>query len=112
MMLRQKHITLTMYVVHPNTGEQRYAPPEDYLNPSQLRAMGGNPNRILQFAHYLRDLVQKNAGFTPLIHADIKIALNGRVPIRLVSPDLDLVKVPPFTPAYQWVNPYPREPAN
>jgi hypothetical protein len=112
MMLRQKHITLTMYVVHPNTGEQRYAPPEDYLNPSQLRAMGGNPNRILQFAHYLRDLVQKNAGFTPLIHADIEIALNGRVPIRLVSPDLDLVKVPPFTPAYQWVNPYPREPAN
>ena len=111
-MLRQKHITLTMYVVHPNTGEQRYAPPEDYLNPSQLRAMGGNPNRILQFAHYLRDLVQKNAGFTPHIRADIKIALNGRMPIRLVSPELDFVKVPPFTSAYRWVIPYSRDSSN
>ena len=40
----------------PTTGEKRYAPLDDYLNPSQIRSFAGNPDMNLQFAHHLKNL--------------------------------------------------------
>jgi hypothetical protein len=57
MMLRQKITRMQFNVTHPDTGEQRYADPRDYLNTSQFKVFAGNPGMILQFAKHLDQLV-------------------------------------------------------
>ncbi len=103
MMLRQKVIEIRYDLTHPVTGETRYAPLEDYLNASQIRSFSGTPGMVLLFAHHLRNLVQTNAGFTPVVTAEINVSLNGRPFELLVPKNLDLAKLPSFDPAYNWV---------
>jgi hypothetical protein len=105
MMLRQKTNRMTFNVTHPVTGEQRYAVPEDYLNFAQFKHMG-NPTLVLQFVHHLDRLVQKNAGFDPIITAIFEVSLNGREFRELVDPNVDLSEIPAFTPNYLWVTPF------
>jgi len=105
MMLRQKTSRMTFNVTHPVTGEQRYAEPKDYLNFVQLKLIG-NPTLLLQFAHHLDRLVQKNAGFDPIITAKYEVSMNGREFRELVDPNLDLSEIPEFTPNYIWVKPF------
>ena len=105
MMLRQKTSRMTFNVIHPETGEQRYADPEDYLNFLQAKLMG-NPTLLLQFAHHLDHLVKINAGFDPIISAKYEVSINGREFRDLVDPNLDLSKIPKFKPNYLWVKPF------
>jgi vitamin K-dependent gamma-carboxylase len=105
MMLRQKTSRMTFNVTHPVTGEQRYAEPEDYLNFLQLKLMG-NPRLLLQFAHHLDSLVQKNAGFDPIITARFEVSMNGREFRYLVDPNVDLSEIPKFEPSFLWVKPF------
>jgi len=105
MMLRQKTSIGQFIVIHPETGEQRYADPADYLNNVQLKFMG-NPRTMLQFVHHLDQLVKSNAGFDPIITAKYEISLNGREPRALVDPEKDLSEIPVFEPAYRWVIPF------
>ena len=108
MMLRQKEIEIRYDISHPVTNEKRYAPLEDYLNTSQIRSFAGNPGMNLQFAHYLKELVEKNGGFTPIISAEILVSLNGREKKRLIDNGTNLAKIPKFIPAYIWVEPMVR----
>ena len=105
MMLRQKTSRMTFNVTHPETGEQRYADPEDYLNFLQLKLMG-DPTLLLQFAHHLDSLVQKNADFDPIITAKYEVSINGRKFRELVDPNVDLSEIPKFTPNYLWIKPF------
>ena len=65
-------------VKNSETGEIRFAPPEDYLNIPQKFKLGRNPDMILQFSHHIKELIIKNAGFTPEILVTIKVGINGR----------------------------------
>ena len=105
-MLVQKNVQMLFEVKNPETGEIRYAPPEDYLNIPQKFKLARNPDMILQFSHYIRDLVMKNAGFTPEILVTIKVGINGREYRDFLKPDIDLAKVKPFSPAYIWALPF------
>ena len=105
MMLRQKVTRIKINVTHPVTGEKRYADPRDYLNSSQFKVLGGNPQRILLFVHHLDRLVQSNAGFDPIITAEIQVSLNGRPFRELVDPNLDLSEIPAYQPSYEWIKP-------
>jgi len=109
MMLVQKKVQMLFEARHPETGETRYAPPEDYLNVPQFKQLARNPDMVLQFTHHLKRLIQQNAQFTPEILVTIRVAINGREFVDLVRPDFDLGKVRPFTPAHQWVIPFPRD---
>ncbi len=104
-MLRQKTTIGQFIVTHPETGEVRYADPDDYLNNVQLKAMG-NPQTMLQFVHHIDNLVKSKAGFDPIINAKYQLSLNGRKPRTLVDPAKDLSKIPVFEPAYNWVIPF------
>ena len=64
---------------------------------------------ILQFSHYIRDLVIKNAGFKPEVLVTIKVGINGRPYQSFLKPDKDLGKVKPFTPAYKWSLPHKKK---
>jgi hypothetical protein len=106
MMLRQKITRIQFNVTHPDTGEQRYADPRDYLNTSQFKVFAGNPGMILQFAKHLDQLVQSNAGFDPVITAKIEVSLNGREFRPLVDQNLDLSRIPAYEPAFRWIKPF------
>jgi len=108
MMLRQKTSIGQFIVTHPDTGEKRYADPDDYLNNVQLKAMG-DPQTMLQFVHHIDKLIKRNAGFDPIITAKYEISLNGRKPRKLVDPKKDLSKIPVFEPAYNWVIPFEKK---
>ena len=108
MMLRQKNIEIKFDITHPDTGETRYAPLDDYLNSSQIRSFAGNPGMNLQFAHHLKELVEMNGGFTPIITARIYVSLNGRRMEKLISESLNLATIPKFESAYVWVEPFGR----
>ena len=41
-MLRQKVTKIRFNIIHPQTGEKRYADLSDYLNPSQIQHFPGN----------------------------------------------------------------------
>ena len=105
MMLVQKNVQMLFEVENPKTGEKRYAPPEDYLNiPHNLASK--KPDMILQFSHHIRDLVIKNANFTPEILVTVKVGINGRSYRDFLKPDIDLAKLKRFTPAYEWSIPF------
>ena len=106
MMLVQKNVQMLFEVENPKTGEKRYAPPEDYLNIPQQFKLARNPDMILQFSHHIRDLVIKNANFTPEILVTVKVGINGRSYRDFLKPDIDLAKVKRFTPAYEWSIPF------
>ena len=61
---------------------------------------------ILQFSHHIRDLVIKNANFTPEVLVTVKVGINGRSYRDFLKPDIDLAKVKRFTPAYEWSIPF------
>ena len=105
-MLVQKNAQMLFEVKNPNTGEKRYADPDDYLNIPQKLKLPRNPDMILQYAHYIRDLVIKNAGFTPELLVTVKVGINGRDYKDLVRPDFDLSKSESFEDSYKWVTPY------
>ena len=93
-------------VKNPISGETRYADPDDYLNIPQKLKLPRNPDMILQYAHYIRDLVIKNAGFTPELLATIKVGINGREYKYFVKPDLNLSNLKTFEASYKWVEPF------
>ena len=93
-------------VKNPKTGEKRYADPDDYLNIPQKLKLPRNPDMILQYAHYIRNLVISNAGFTPELLASIKIGINGREYKDLVKPNLNLSELKTFEASYKWVEPF------
>ena len=106
MMLVQKNVQMLFEVKNPDTGETRYTDPDDYLNVPQKLKLARNPDMILQYAHYIRDLVIKNAGFTPELFATIKVGINGREYKYLLKPNLDLSKLTTFEESYKWVIPF------
>ena len=106
MMLRQKITRMQFNVTHPENREQRYADPRDYLNTSQFKVFAGNPGMILLFAKHLDQLVQRNAGFDPIITAKIEVSLNGREFRQLVDQSLDLSRIPAYESAFRWIKPF------
>ena len=90
MKLREKRGEVLFLVTNPKTQETRVANPADYLNEDQRFSMLGNPEMIVQFAHYLDRLVKENAGFDPVIRVKTSISLNRRPHQPLIAPEVDL----------------------
>ena len=66
----------------------------------------GNPGIILLFEKHLDHLVQRNAGFDPIITARIEVSLNGREFRPLIEPNLDLSTFPAYEPPYSSILPF------
>ena len=104
-MLSEKRAEYIFNVQHPSTGEKRFIELDQFLNPIQIRAMAGRPNLILEFAHMLNSVIQKNAKFDPIVTAKIKISLNNSRTQYFFDQTKDLSLIPLNTPAYLWIYP-------
>ena len=79
---------------------------KDFLTPAQEKQMSTQPDMILQYCHYIRDLVLKNAGFFPEILATVKVGINGRDYRYFLKPDIDLARIREFEPSHKWSIPF------
>jgi vitamin K-dependent gamma-carboxylase len=87
MKLRDKQGTATFHVTRGD-GTTVTVDPYDHLSSKQAFRMAGHPSRIVQFAHHLSEQ-HGGAG----VRAETAVSLNGREPVPLVDPTVDLAAV-------------------
>ncbi|MGN6103871.1 MAG: HTTM domain-containing protein [Kofleriaceae bacterium] len=107
-MIREKHGTVTFVAEFAN-GKRLEIPPQNYLTWRQEREMSGQPDLILQLAHAIgRDLHQR--GYRDFeVHAVTLVSLNGRRPVPMIDPAVDLLQISDRGPR-TWVLPEPSGP--
>lgn len=92
-MVREKNGSVTFYVRDTRTGRELTVSPHRYLTGLQEREMSGQPDLILQFAHFLHDEFAGRGMHDPEVRAEAWVSLNGRRAALLVDPTRDLAKV-------------------
>jgi hypothetical protein len=107
-MVREKHGSVT-FIVRMSDGRRLEVPPHRYLTARQEREMAGQPDLIAQLArHIATDL--RRAGYAVVaVQAETQVSLNGRRPVPLVDPLIDLSRVRDLGPR-SWVLPAPSGP--
>lgn len=106
MMLRTKRGS-TSFFVQTKDGRKEMVSLKEHLTKSQIRDMSGHPDRILQFAHYLKNLYQKNGSDEISVYASSRVGLNGRPLVEMIYPGTDLAKEKRSLFPYRWVKPLP-----
>lgn len=92
-MVREKMGSLT-YRVQPLESDRSWeVNPRRYLEPRQLSEMSGQPDMIVELAHWVRQRAEAKLHRPVAVYADAWVSLNGRPPQRLINPTLDLTRV-------------------
>ena len=92
-MVREKMGSLTYRVQPLNSTRQWEVNPRQYLEPRQLSEMSGQPDMIVELAHWVRQRAEAQLKVPVAVYADSWVSLNGRAPRRLINPELDLTRV-------------------
>jgi len=107
-MIREKHGAVT-YVAALADGRRLEIPPGKYLTPRQERELGGQPDLILQLAHHIGRELRARGYRDFALHAITRVSINGRAPVPLIDPTVDLLRVRDLGPR-DWVLPAPSGP--
>ncbi len=107
-MIREKHGSLT-YEARFGGGKRLQIPPSDYLTARQEREAAGQPDLILQLARHVGDDLHAKGYRDFTLHALTYVSLNGRAPIAMIDPEVDLLSIRDLG-ARTWVLPGPTEP--
>ena len=91
-MIREKHGKV-MYVARFADGRHLEIPPRNYLTARQERELGGQPDLILQLAHAIGADLHRRGFHDFTLHADTAVSLNGRRPVPLIDPAVDLLAI-------------------
>jgi vitamin K-dependent gamma-carboxylase len=105
MKLRSKTGRTFFYIKDKTSKKMRTIYPELYLTKRQLREMVGNPDSILQFAHFLRE---RNTGVE--IYASSRVSLNGKPEAEMINVKVDLSLEERKLGSYSWVLPKEERP--
>jgi vitamin K-dependent gamma-carboxylase len=109
-MVREKNGSITFLVRNKATGRTWHVPPDRYLTRLQERQLSGQPDLILQLAHYIRDDFERR-GLGPVeVRVDALVSLNGRRLAPLIDPTVDLTSVRDGIGRARWILPAPTEP--
>jgi hypothetical protein len=106
MMLREKSGFAEFTLTDPASGRVWHPDLLDYLTPRQIRKMATRPDMLLQFAHYLA-LLQEREYNLPGVEVRVMtaVSLNGRPPVAMLNPDRDLATVPRDLGPADWILP-------
>lgn len=104
-MIREKHGSV-MFVARFADGRELQVPPNNYLTWRQEREMGGQPDLVLQLARHIGDELRAKGHRDFTLHAITRVSLNGRAPIAMIDPAVDLLSVRDVG-ARDWVLPAP-----
>ena len=104
-MVREKHGAVT-FVARFADGRRLEIPPRRYLTARQEREMAGQPDLIAQLARRIADDLRAAGHGAVAVHAETRVSLNGRAPVPLVDPAVDLARVRDLGPR-AWVTAAP-----
>lgn len=104
-MLIEKAGSAEITAVDPVTHESRIVRLRDWLTPMQVKMMSTQPDMLREFAHMVADDAEKRGERRPIIHADVLVTLNGRPPMRLIDPSIDLASIGALAPTSSFVLP-------
>jgi vitamin K-dependent gamma-carboxylase len=62
-----------------------------FLNPEQSERFGRDPEMVLHFAHFLGNEYRRATGHEASVHVLALASLNGRKPVLMVDPNVDLM---------------------
>ncbi|HSC88570.1 MAG TPA: HTTM domain-containing protein [Polyangiaceae bacterium] len=106
-MVRAKGGAVTFALRDPSTGTTQEIEPHVFLTPFQENEMAGQPDLILQGAHYLAAEFARNRGHRVEVYARSRATLNGRRAAPFIDPGVDLTQVRDGLAPYGWVLPAP-----
>ncbi|MEP6748820.1 MAG: HTTM domain-containing protein [Bacteroidota bacterium] len=108
-MLMEKSGTTFFYVTDPQTGRRGEIVNARYLTPFQERMMETQPDMILQYAHYLRDVYIKKGIKSPKVTVESYVTLNGSGSRLFIDSSVDLsTQQESFLPK-KWILPFQRK---
>jgi len=91
-MVREKMGSITYRVVRHTDGRRWDVNPARYLEPRQLSEMSGQPDLIVQLAHFIHQDFARLGKGDVAVKVDALVSLNGRPAARLIDPDVDLIQ--------------------
>jgi vitamin K-dependent gamma-carboxylase len=103
MKLRDKDVDFVMLATDPRSGERWAVEPRDYLTNRQYSKMVARPDMIHQFAHYVADLHEREAGVRPQIQVRAFASLNDRPAEDLIDTNVDLAAQPWTLGPASWI---------
>lgn len=106
-MIREKHGAVT-FEARLADGRRLEVPPHNYLTPRQEREMSSQPDLIAQLARQIGRDLEARGHRGVRVHARAKVSLNGRAPLDLIDPEVDLYRAALAAPG--WILPGPEGP--
>ena len=107
-LVREKHGSVTFVATWPD-GKRLEVPVHGYLTPRQEREMGGQPDLILQLGKAIGGDLERRGYRGFAIHAITRVSLNGRPPVPMIDPAVDLRGLRDLGPR-SWVLPAAADP--
>ena len=105
MKLRDKQGWSRFFVTHPPSRRTWMADPALHLNPVQATRMSGQPDLVLQYAHFLAGEAKRRGYDRVEVRARVVTSLNARKPQLLVDPRVDLAAQPRTLAPVSWIQP-------
>lgn len=106
MKLRDKEGYAIFEIIDPAAGTAWKVTPEFYLTQRQTSQLAGDPEKIVQFAHFLADRWRVEHNVTePIIRVYSLVSLNGREYQLLIDPSVNLVEKSRSLLAADWILP-------
>jgi hypothetical protein len=102
MKTRIKRGIVSFSVVNLDSGYMWKIDPSLYMTETQLKDLGGNPEFILQFAHFLRDRFRKK-GMVVAVYANARASLNAYPYETLIDSSRDLAQEESGILPYKWI---------
>lgn len=94
MMLRKKMSIAVFKLEDPRTGRSWIVNPADELTPRQTGRLASRPRWLHLYANHLADLAAESGEPRPRVQAMTLVSLNGRPPVPIVDPTVDLAAEP------------------
>lgn len=104
-LVRAKQGSVLYRVRRPDGGELRISPSR-YLTQDQEREMSGQPDLIVQLGQHIAQLAAQR-GERVQVRVDAKVSLNGRPPVAMIDPAVDLTTLSDGLAKAHWITPGP-----
>jgi Vitamin K-dependent gamma-carboxylase len=109
-MLMEKSGTDFFYVKDPATGRRGEIINSRYLTPFQERQMATQPDMILQYAHFLRDVYRRQGIADPVVTVQSYVTLNGSGSRLFIDSTVDLAQQTENFSHKTWILPFIKQP--
>lgn len=105
MMLRSKDGEVRFFLINLKENTKREVRIKSYLTPQQIGRMAGRPDMILQFSHYIAEILRKRGVSDFEVRANALVSLNGRKRQLLIDSKVDLASQPRNLKSAPWILP-------